>query len=165
MRDGTRALAVAALLLTAGCYVHRPVRPADAVLDTRVRAAVSPRQAAELEPIFGPSASSVSGTLVERTGDGILLEVATYGATPGMSGEALRNRVSIPFTELTALEARELSAWRTAVVIGALGAGVLGTWAVSTSGDADIGDKPGTGVDNAVIALFRMAVGLLRRGP
>lgn len=165
MRHGTRALAVAALLFPAGCYVHQPVRPADAMLDTRVRAVLSPRQAAELEPVIGGSESSVAGTLVERTGEGILIEVPTYSATPGMSGEALRNRVSIPFTELVALEARELSAWRTGVVIGALAAGIVGTWAVSTSGDDAIADKPGTGVDNAIITLFRVGVGLFRRSP
>jgi hypothetical protein len=154
------AAAVAAVLIGSGCYVYEPVRPTDAILDARVRATVTPEQAAELAPVLRGVTPQVSGTLVQRTDAGVMLEVPLYGATPGTS-RPVRNRVSIPFSDLVGLEARRLSTWRTAVSVGAVVAGVAGGWAF-VGGSDSVDDKPKTDIDNAIITIFRLPVALFR---
>ena len=100
--------------------MYTPVRPSDAILDSRVRATVSPRQAAELAPVLRNVTPQVVGTLVERNGDTILLDVPLFGAVPGVSSRPVHNRVSLPLADVTALEARTLSRWRTGAVVASV---------------------------------------------
>lgn len=154
-----RRLTLLAVLLTAsGCYVYEPVRPEDALLDARVRATVSARKAAELEPAMRNISTRLSGTLTERDGGGVLLEVPLYDATPGMSNAALTNRVYLPFEDLVTLESRTLSKWRTWTVVGAVVGGVVTSWAV-VGGGKDTADKDKSGTDNAVVLRFPFRFG------
>jgi len=139
----------AVLLTTAGCYTYRPLRPADAVLDTRVRATVSAQKAAELSQVMRSVTPTVTGSLIDRSDDHILLEVALHGATAGMSASPLHTRVTIPLSEVVTLESRTLSTWRTGLVMGAVVAAVGGAW-TALSGESSVNDKPKTGTDNAI---------------
>lgn len=139
----------AVLLATAGCYTFQPVRPGDAVLDTRVRATVSARQAAELAPVMRNVTPTISGRLVDRSGEGVTLDVAMHGSTTGMSSSPLHSRVVIPVGELVSLESRTLSLWRTSLVGGVIVAAVSASW-VALSGESTVDDKPKTGTDNAI---------------
>ena len=153
-----RALVLAVALAASGCYVYEPVRPADAVLDARVRATVTPEQAAEMSEALRAVSPQVMGTLVQTTDEGVMLEVPLHGTIQG-SSRALYNRVSIPFSDLVALETRKLSGWRTAVSVGAVVAGVTGGWAF-VGGGAGGEDKPKTDIDNAIITIFRIPLAL-----
>ncbi len=157
MKFGKGGGLFALLVLTSGCYVYQPVRPSDSVVGTKVRATVSARQAAELSPILRNVTTQVSGSLAQRDGESIMMDVALVGAMQGMSREPLRNRVRIPFGELVSLEERHLSTWRTVVTLGVLGAGVGTTW-VLFSGDKAASEKPGTGTDNGI--RIRIPVGI-----
>lgn len=156
-----RSLVLVTLFAAAGCYTYRPVRPGDALPEARVRATVSAQQAAELAPVMRGVTSSVSGTLVERSDDRILVEVPIYGATAGMSAAPLRNRVAIPLSELVTLETRTLSKWRTGLAIGAVAAAVGGTW-VAVSGRTSVEDKGKPGTNNAILSTFRIPLGVFR---
>ena len=152
VRKGLACLA--ALVVLSGCYTYTPVRPADAVLETRVRATVSPEQAAELAPVLRGVTPQVIGTLIERDGASVMLEVALRGAVgSGLSTQAIHNRVSIPFSDLVTLERRQFSTWRTAVSVGAVITAVAGSWAF-IGGGSKIDDKQKTDVDSAIIPLF-----------
>jgi hypothetical protein len=140
--------------------VYEPVRPADAILDARVRATVTPEQAAELSDALRAISPQVTGRLVERSDQGVMLEVPLYGSVQG-SSRALYNRVSIPFSDLVGLESRKLSTWRTAVSLGAVVAGVAGGWAF-VGGSDSVEDKPKTDIDNAIITIFRIPLALFR---
>ncbi|HSG09334.1 MAG TPA: hypothetical protein VLA36_13315 [Longimicrobiales bacterium] len=155
---GKRVVLLAAALASAGCYVYTPVRPSDAILDSRVRATVSPRQAAELAPVLRNVTPQVVGTLVERNGDTILLDVPLFGAVPGMSSRPVHNRVSLPLADVTALEARTLSRWRTGAVVASVVAGVATGWVVLGGNDI-VGDKPKPGADNAIRIRIPIGIG------
>lgn len=141
------------LVAASGCFTYSPVRPADAMLDTRVRATVSSAQAEELAQALRSATPQVVGTLVERDDEGIMLEVPVWGSTAAGSSQALRNRVSISFSDLVSFEKRTFSPWRTAVSVGAVVAAVTGSWAF-IGGGSKIEDKQKTDVDSAVIPWF-----------
>ena len=151
---------LAVTLTASGCYVYEPVRPADAILDARVRATVTAQHAAELAPALRSVSPQVTGTLVERSDEGLMLEVPLYGSVQG-SSRALHNRVAIPMSDLVGLESRRLSKWRTAVSVGAVVAGVAGGWAF-VGGSDSVEDKPKTDIDNAIITIFRLPFALFR---
>jgi len=124
-----------------------------------VRATVSPEKAAELEPVLRNVTPEVTGTLIERTPDHLMLEVPIYGAGGGVSNEVLHNRVEVDVSDLVSLETRTLSKWRTAVVVGAIVAATSSTYLVLSSNNQSGADKPGSGIDNAVISIFRIPLG------
>lgn len=156
-----RPVLLALLLSTGGCYEYHSVRPGDAVLQTRVRATVSPEKAAELAPVMRGVRPEVTGRLVERTGDHLMLEVPIYGAsTAGMSSDVLHNRVEVKLDDLVTLETRTLSKWRTAVAIGSVVVAASGTWVALSADNQTGGDKPGTGIDNNLISIIRIPLGL-----
>jgi hypothetical protein len=147
------------LLVVSGCYTYRPVRPGEALLDSRVRATVSPQEAAELATVLRGVRSAVVGRLVENSDERIMLEVPLFSQTAGMSRNAVHNRVAIPLSELVTLESRSLSTWRTGLVVSAVAVAVGGAWVVvSGEGSRDDKEKPGT--NNAVISVFRIPFAL-----
>ena len=159
MVRNARVLALVVLLGTAGCYEYHAVDPADAVMDTRVRATVSAEKAAELAPALRNVSTSLSGTLVERDGQSLLMEVPLLGT--GTDGtDPLHTRVKLDPGDLVSLESRTLSKWRTATVVAALLAAVGTGWTV-INGSANAVDKPGAGIDNAriLVPIFRFTAG------
>jgi hypothetical protein len=149
---------MASLTAVGGCYVYHPVQPADATLNTRVRATVSAEKAAELAPVLRNVTPEVTGTLVARDGTTLMLEVPLYGTgTDGV--DPLHSRVQIQPGDLVSLESRAFSRWRTATVGAALVAAVVTGWAVANSG-ATPGDKQGNGQNNAVLTVPVFSLGL-----
>jgi Mg/Co/Ni transporter MgtE len=153
---------MAALLGSAGCYEYHSVRPADVALDGRVRATVAPNRAAELAPVLRSNTPTVSGKLIERDAEHILLSVPIYGAGGAVGSQVLHNRIRIPTADLVSLESRTLSGWRTGVAIGAVLAAAGATWAVLSAENETGTDKPGTGIDNAILTIFRVPLSVFR---
>jgi len=148
---------MAAVVSMSGCFVYTPVRPEDAVPATRVRATVSGSHATDLESVLGSSSSTLSGTLVGRVDEGLMVDVPLYSPNSAGSTSVLYNRVTVPYTELVALESRALSKWRTGVVVGAVVAGVVKGWTV-LGGDGSLTDKQKTDTNNAVVPLFSFSL-------
>jgi hypothetical protein len=154
-------LALSMVAATTGCYSYHAVNPSDAVLDTRVRATVSAEKAAELATALNNVTPVIMGTLVERDGQTLMLEVPLLGT--GVDGaDPLHTRVRITPADLVTLESRTLSKLRTGIVLGAVVAAV-GTGLTVFNGSSRAVDKPGTGVDNARILRPIFSVPLGRR--
>jgi len=142
-----------------GCYQYYAVNPADAVLDTRVRATVTAEKAAEVAPALNNVTRTLMGTLVDRDGQSLMIEVPLLGT--GVDGtDPLHTRVELAPADLVSLESRTLSKWRTATVVVAVVAAVGAGWTV-VNGSSRARERPGTGIDNARILrpVFSLKLG------
>lgn len=154
------AAVTAAASFLAGCYTYRPAELSEVTPDSRVRLTVSAQQAVELEAALRDTRRTFNATYMGENDGRLLFSVPLLNPTPGMSSRAVNNRVSVPQEEVTSLERRELSTWRTASVIAA---GVLavsfGAWEVfGTNNDGPNEDKP-PDVNNIRIPLFSLPFG------
>jgi len=146
------------LLVLGGCYTYQPIRPADAIQDTHVRATVSPSQAAQLVPVLRNVTPQVVGRVAGLEGQSLLLDVPLIGQTPGVSRAPVYNRISLPLSDVVSLEARSLSRWRTSVTVGAAVAAVVAGWVI-ISGETKVDDKGKTGTDNGIRIRIPIGVG------
>lgn len=158
IRAMTAVTAAASLL--SGCYTYRPAELSEVAPETRVRLTVSARQALELEEALRETSRTFNATYMGQNEGQLLFSVPILNPMPGMSSQAVNNRVSVPQGEITSLELRELSTWRTASVIAA---GVLavgfGAWEVfGANNNGRDEDKP-PDVNNVRIPLFSFPVG------
>lgn len=156
---GIGAVAVAATFL-ASCYTYRPSELSEVHPDARVRLSVTARRALELEEALRDARRSFNATYLGETDGRLLFSVPLLNPMPGTSRQAVRNRVTVSPSDVTAMEVRELSKWRTATVIAA---GVLavgyGAWeAFSGHKDPRPEDKP-PGVDNTLVPLISIPIG------
>lgn len=156
----TIAAVTAAASFLAGCYTYRPAELSEVAPESRVRLTVSAQQAVELEEALRDTRRTFNATYMGQNEGQLLFSVPLLNPTPGMSSRAVNNRVSVPQEEVTSLERRELSTWRTASVIAA---GVLavsfGAWEVfGTKNDGPNEDKP-PDVNNIRIPLFSLPFG------
>lgn len=154
------AAVTAAASFLAGCYTYRPAELSEVAPDSRVRLTVSAQQAVELEEALRDTRRTFNATYMGQNEGQLLFSVPVLNPMPGMSSRAVNNRVSVPQTEVTSLERRELSTWRTASVIG-VGVLVVGLGAWEVFGALNNGrdeDKP-PDVNNIRIPLFSFPVG------
>lgn len=158
----TRAMGAVALSATflAGCYVYRPGEPSEVRPDSRVRLTVSARQAAELEEALRDTRRTFTATYLGENDGHLLFSVPLLNPTPGTSRQPVHNRVAVPHGDVTALELRELSKWRTATAIagGVLAVGYAAWEAFGGHGNPRPEDKP-PDVDNTLIPLFSIPIG------
>ncbi|MEX2471059.1 MAG: hypothetical protein WEA34_02705 [Gemmatimonadota bacterium] len=154
------AAVTAAASFLAGCYTYRAAELSEVVPESRVRLTVSARQAVELQEALLETGRTFNATYVGETAGASLFSVSVQNPTPGMSSRALENRVSVPHDEVTAVELRELSRWRTAAVVaaGALAVGV-GAWEAFGGGKNPRPDDKPPNVDNIRIPLFSLPWG------
>ena len=156
----TIAAVTAAASFLAGCYTYRPAELSEVAPDSRVRLTVSARQAVELEEALRDTRRTFNAMYIGENDGQLLFSVPVLNPMPGMSARAVNNRVSVPREEVTSLERRDLSTWRTASVIaaGALAVG-LGAWEVfGANNNGRDEDKP-PDVNNIRIPLFSLPFG------
>lgn len=144
----------------AGCYTYRPAELSEVVPESRVRVTVSARQAVELAEALRETDRTFNASYVGENAGQLLFSVPILNPMPGMSSRAVNSRVSVPQEEITGLERRELSKWRTASVIAAAALAVgYGAWeAFGGNSEARPLDKP-PNVDNTRIPLFSFPIG------
>lgn len=143
---GLQAAGLAAVLLFAGCYRLVPVSPESATPPMRVRAYLTPEATARMAPVLGEARAELDGRLVERTPQGIFLEVRAGEIQQGMASEVLTQRLLLAPADVVGLQRRELDRGRTALVAGA-GAAVLGAvvYDMLTGESGGTGRPPGGG--------------------
>lgn len=152
------SLAVAVCAALAGCYAYRPATQAQITPRQDVRVTVTSTQHAALAEVLRSGSSSFPATYLEAANGELLFSVPLRNPTPGMRRTTLRNRISIPATDVVHIERRELSVWRTAALTAAIAAGVSAVSIVAFGGDNNAeGGKRG-GVDNNRIPLFGWSV-------
>lgn len=149
------SLAALASVAVAGCYTYRPATQAQIAPQQDVRVTVTSTQQAELAEVLHSGSPSFPATYLEAENGEILFSVPLRNPTPGMRTTTLRNRISIPATDVVQIETRELSVWRTAALAAAIAAGVSTAAVAAFDGNNTAeGGKRG-GVDNTRIPLVR----------
>jgi hypothetical protein len=132
--------------LLVGCYSYTPIEAAAAPAGSEVRARITGAASDRVAPLLGTFDNRVLvGSVVENNAGAILLEVPT-GAMPNVTTSLvqLQTRVPIVPTDLVSLERRKLDVTRTAMLAGAIAAGVaVGvTAALHAGGEGDAGKSP-----------------------
>lgn len=148
------ALAVTAV--TAGCYTYRAVSPTEVSPQDRIRVTVSVERSVELADVFRGYPTRTFNAVYLDGEEEMLFSVPFRNPTPGTSSATLHNRISVPRVDVVSLEARELSRWRTAAVVGGVGVAVGTVAAIAFSGGGDPNDGKRGEVD-AFIPLFSWA--------
>jgi len=115
-----------ALALVAGCYRYSPAKMSELKEGGGVRVRVTAAYAEQIQPLLGlQDARVVAGTLIHSMPDTLIVEVPTVvRADVGSSTETLRQRISIPRSELVDLETRTLDQGRTATVVAVASVGI-----------------------------------------
>lgn len=112
------ALLAGCCLLT-GCFALVPVDYDAATPPMRVRAHLTPEAAERLAPALGGERTELNGRLVERTPEGIFLEVRAGEVPEGFGTEVFTQRILLAPGEVEALQRRELDRPKTALLAGA----------------------------------------------
>src|SRR5262249_23765956 len=117
-------------VLLGACYTYAPVeRSATIPQGTSVRARVTPTASQRIAPLIGMTEARVlDGSLVDRRGETMIIEVPTAASTGMGSGvQTLYQRVSLAPTDVTEVETRTLDRVKTGAIVGvvAVGAAVL----------------------------------------
>lgn len=134
-----RTLALGLLLLS-GCYRYVPEPVETIAPGTAVRARVTAPEAERLTPVLGRSTRLVHGELVERSSEGLMLQVRGVGST---TGTALYQRVTLLPSAVQELEVRTLDRWKTAGLAGAVVAGVAAAiLQLSSQSETSTGEGP-----------------------
>ncbi len=120
-----RAPCLAVIPLLAGCYGLVPINPEAAAPPMRVRAYLSPEATERITPVLGVARAEVDGRVVERTPEGIFLEVTSARSSNEFRSETLTQRILLEREDLTGLQRRQLDRTRTAALVG-IGAAVVG---------------------------------------
>lgn len=152
-------LLVGTALVASGCYTYLPTSAADVRPGTPVRMRITGDQARALYEQRLTDDRLLAGTLVERSGDGFLVDtpVGHNDAQRGM--RAVLQRVAVPERDVLEIEQRTLNKARTGAVMaaGMVAAGVVIALQSSGGGDGDDGPGPGT-PESRRIPLLRFAL-------
>lgn len=138
-----RCAVLAAVSWLAGCHAYAHATLGELGGGDRVRALLTPPQAAELSGVLPLQDRVVEGEVVEAAPGELLLEVPVHTGVAGIRVESLHQRVRIPAAGLADLERRSLHRSRTYAVLGAV-AGAVGfvIWNQLRSRGRDGGETP-----------------------
>jgi hypothetical protein len=143
--------------LCGACYSYTPIRPAEAVPGSSVRAHVSQETSIRVAPLLGiPDVRDLTGKLIDNTAGTMIIEVPTVvQAGENNAVQTLFQRVTVRPGDLLGLESRTLNRTRTGLLIG-VGAAALVSAAVSAlHGKPGIDNPPnGGGGTETRIPLF-----------
>jgi hypothetical protein len=134
-------------VVVGACYTYAPVERSAAIPQgTSVRARVTPTASQRIAPLIGVNAPRVlDGSLVERNGDTMILEVpTTTSTTPGSTVQTLNQRISLAPADVTEIETRTLDRTKTSLVVAAVAAGAAVLVAKYLHDDPGV-DRPPTG--------------------
>ena len=154
------AATAAAAMLVGGCYVYHPAAVTEVRPDSRVRLTVSAQQAAELETALRDTRRTFTATYLGRDDGQLFFAVPLLNPAPGTATRSVHNRIAVPSGEVTGLERRALSRWRTAAAVGAgaLALGFAGWEAFGGGRNERTEDKP-PDVDAIRVPLFSIPFG------
>ncbi|MDH3208224.1 MAG: hypothetical protein OEO79_16610 [Gemmatimonadota bacterium] len=140
-----RITVLSALTMMVGCYHYVPAATLVHPQGTALRAYLDTLSAFELREVTVNNIDRVEGEFVLADAGGLILSATWLQAITG-SGFAGRGwTVRIPEANVTAVELKRISWWRTGVVVGGLAVGTwLGFDALGVTGSRD-GGGGGTG--------------------
>lgn len=154
---GIRMVALGALLsLGSGCYTYQVVQQPRS--GAEVRAVLTVEGAVRQSERLGQPIRSLSGRFVAGDDARLHLDVITGQSRGTFNDIVLRDTLAVPRDQIVALEEREVSWIRTALVgVAAAAVAVVAIGSV-TSGGGDIegGSGPGTQFEPVGIPFFRI---------
>lgn len=151
---GRGSLALLVSVAFAGCYTYRPATQAQIAPQQDVRVTVTSTQQAQLAEVLHTGSPSFAATYLEAENGEILFSVPFRNPAPGMRTTTLRNRISIPSSDVVQIERRELSMWRTTALAAAIAVGVSTAAVIAFDGDGSLRDGKRGGVDENRIPIF-----------
>lgn len=134
----TRALLrrpIAALLLLSlgACHTTRPMdRIPGANEEARLR--LSDLGAASMAPVIGPGITGLRGTILAMDSAAVRMSVVAVVDREGLENRWLGEQVTIKREFITGYDQRELSSFKTALVVVGIGAGMYALAAVASGG-------------------------------
>ena len=133
-------------LVTASCYVYRPVTGTVPATADRMRFTLNDAGTAGLASQLGPSTVELSGRLVADAGDAYLVSVASTVARNGVEADWRGEQVAVPRTFVDRVDQRRFSRTRTVLmVVGAITAALAAREAFWGPGGVFGGAPPGPG--------------------
>jgi len=163
MRNITRFLILACLLLSGGCYRYVPTEMAAVPHGAEVQALLTGDGIEAMRGHFGPDVNSVKGPLAswDEEGMGLLAEMTL--SRPGFPPTTLTDTIWLLPHHLAGVELRELDGKRTlgftAAVLGAMAGAILAGRAWSGSSEDPNGGDP----DPEAAIVFRIPFGIIFR--
>lgn len=140
-----RRLLILPMLAMAGCHTFQPVSYDQIQPGQEVRARVTGQWADSLDAVLQRDGRVLEGTVVDKPGSSLLLQVAVQNELRGMQFTTLSQRVVVPRDGFLELEIKELDRGRTYGAV-ALGGAVLGAFLIrQLSKDSGGGTIPGEG--------------------
>lgn len=162
MRIVRRMLACGALAVSLGCYKYVPATLDTTPAGSKVQALLSVEGQVLLEERVGIYGRTVTGELVEVTGDSVLLAVPSVRASTGLG--SLYQRVYFSRSQILRIDQRQLDAARTGGLIAAAAGGLVLILS-QVFGESNPGQIEPINGGNDRIAngwILRIPVGILR---
>lgn len=133
------------VVLTVGCYHYVPVESAVYPRGTPLRAQLDTLSSFELSAITVNNIDQVEGEFVSQDPRQLVLSATWLQAVTGNGFDGQGWTVYLPTGNVTGLQRKRLSLWRSAVVVGGI---VAGTWlgwnAVGFGPNSGTGGGPGS---------------------
>jgi len=143
-----RAAGCALLSFGAACFQYRAASPAGLPAGAHAAVALTDSGAVLLAPTVGPRAARLEGRLVAAEPSAVTMAVSTIVRARDQAESWPRESVRVPMTAVRQFQVRRLDGPRSALLAGALLAGLVTTRAVieANSGSGGVkGSRPPTG--------------------
>lgn len=133
-----------ASLLLCGCYVSVPLSTPSPVPGTKLQVQLTDQGSIDLAKYLGPSVISVDGRLLQGTDSTLALSVSSVSMRSGDEQFWKGETVTLPRTAIATVHERKLSKWRSALIAGAVIAGIaaIGGAAAGNSSPSSGGGPP-----------------------
>lgn len=155
--SGAREAGVAALVAAAalsGCYTYVPATLETVPANREVRAYLTRRGLEALPPDVAGGRSSVTGIIVRREGDTLLLRAPVESGGEAFYRREVGQNVAVPIDEIIEIERRELHAFRTGLALAAAAGAATGAVLLIMDASGSPGPGPPEGPDLIRIPLF-----------
>lgn len=143
----SRALALALLVATTGCYHYVPEAGAPLPQGTPIRVRLAQPQSFELSALTAHNIGAVTGEWIREENGEVVLSALWLDAVTGEGFDGSAWTFRIPRDDVAQLSIRKVSPWRTAAVVAG---GIVATWlgwealrgTPGTGGSGDTGGPP-----------------------
>lgn len=140
MPSMARLIGCAALFLAAGCYDYVQVETAPPA-GRRVALEISDKGRVALGERFGPGLAEIEGTLLESRGSEYVLEVRRVAQIGGSSADWSGEETHVSRDFVGSVRKRELSKWRTGLLVAGVAGGVIALTARGLAGSLSESDQ------------------------
>ena len=145
MKKPNKALVLAALLSTAGCYTYAPTPARSVEPGTDVKVHLDETQDVELASVTVRDVETVEGQFTRWTSsDDAVLFSTNLRTRPGVTQRTQGEMISIPEANIQEVDAPKFSGGRTAAVV-VVGVGVVALIIAAIANSGNKGDQPGDG--------------------